>query len=54
MSRPKAWKIQEFALLYESRKMKECNNYRLIALFSLTCKVLLIINLTRLRTTVEK
>ena len=46
---PTDWKIQEFVMLYKSGNMKECNNYRTIALISHTSKVLLIVILNRLR-----
>lgn len=51
---PKDWKIQEFVMLYKSGNMKECNNYRTIALISHASKVLLIIILNRLRGKVEE
>jgi hypothetical protein len=50
---PKDWKEQEFVMLHKSGSVKECNNYRTIALISHASKVLLIIILNRLKPKIE-
>ena len=51
---PKDWKLQEFVVLYKSGDIKECNNYRTIALLSHASKILLIIILNRMKSKVEQ
>ena len=50
---PTDWKLQEFVMLYKSGDIKDCNNYRTIALISHTSKILLIIILNRMKGKVE-
>ena len=45
---PSEWKQQEFVVLFKSGDMKECSNYRTIALISHISKILLYIILKRL------
>ena len=40
---PEGWKIQEFVVSFKAGDRKQCSNYRTIALFSHTSKVLLLI-----------
>ena len=51
---PEDWKTQEFVMLYKSGNVKECNNYRTIALISHASKILLIIILQRMKKKVEE
>ena len=50
---PKDWKQQELVMLHKAGSMKECGNYRTIALISHTSKILLDIILRRLKAKVE-
>ena len=50
---PKDWKLQEFVMLHKSGSVKDCNNYRTIALISHASKILLIIILNRLKPKIE-
>ena len=50
---PTDWKLQEFVMLHKSGNVKDCNNYRTIALISHASKILLIIILNRLKPKVE-
>ena len=51
---PTDWKLQEFVMLHKSGNVKDCNNYRTIALISHASKILLIIILNRLKPKVEE
>ena len=51
---PDDWKLQEQVMLHKSGSVKECGNYRTIALISHTSKVMLIILLNRLKMKIEK
>ena len=50
---PEEWKKQEFVVLFKSGDMKECSNYRTIALISHISKILLYIILKRLTKKME-
>ena len=50
---PKDWKQQELVMLHKAGNVKECGNYRTIALLSHTSKILLDIILNRLKAKVE-
>ena len=50
---PTDWKLQEFVMLHKSGDVKDCNNYRTIALISHASKILLIIILNRIKQKVE-
>lgn len=50
---PTDWKTQEFVMLHKSGEVKDCNNYRTIALICHASKILLIIILKRLKQKVE-
>ena len=51
---PTDWKLQEFVMLYKNGNVKDCNNYRTIALISHASKILLIIILNRLKPKIEE
>ena len=51
---PTDWKLQEFVMLHKSGNIKDCNNYRRIALISHASKILLIIILNSLKPKVEE
>lgn len=51
---PEDWKLQEFVMLHKSGSVKDCSNYRTIALISHASKVLLIIILNRLKLKIEQ
>jgi len=50
---PAEWKSQEFVMLHKSGSVKDCNNYRTIALICHASKILLILILNRLKQKVE-
>ena len=50
---PKDWKQQELVMLHKAGSVKECGNYRTIALLSHTSKILLDIILNRMKAKVE-
>ena len=50
---PDDWKQQELVMLHKSGSVKECGNYRTIALISHTSKILLHIILNRLKAKIE-
>ena len=50
---PQDWKTQEFVMLHKGGNVKDCNNYRTIALISHSSKILLIIILKRMKYKVE-
>ena len=50
---PTDWKLQEFVMLHKSGSIKDCGNYRTIALISHASKILLIILLNRMKPKVE-
>ena len=51
---PTDWKSQEFVMLHKGGNIKDCSNYRTIALISHSSKVLLIIILNRLKSKIEQ
>ena len=51
---PEDWKTQEFVMLHKKGNIKDCGNYRTIALISHASKVLLIIILCRMKKKVEE
>ena len=51
---PDDWKTQEFVMLHKSGTIKDCNNYRTIALISHTSKILLIIILNRMKKKIDE
>ena len=50
---PTDWKSQEFVMLHKNGNVKDCNNYRTIALICHASKILLIIILNRMKQKVE-